>query len=237
MHEVVCAAERLSEAAILMRFSGLRSVGAGEPVITQVDLDGDGVMLGAGDGSSSPLCRHLAIVALRPDVVAGAVTTALVGAAQAQGLLITKRQGPHVVAEMPGGSPHRWEWRSVDMQLAIDRQTRDRILLVRFLLTTGASPPFTPRSSSQHDGEGAASAEARRRRPATRALLDALRVRLVELGFNRHGAWAVCLFCVVSWCMNNIDMYINISKTQRWRGSLGARAWSWTGSTWNSWRT
>ena len=189
MHEVVCAAERLSEAAILMRFSGLRAVGAGG------DSSSSSLSNGGGGADAPPaipqqlLCRHLAIVALRPDAQGGALTTLLVGVAQARGLLISKRQGPHVVADAPAACPHRWEWRAVDMQLAVDRQTRDRVLLVRFLLAAAGGEGGAAAGSGGEGGEGAASAEARRRRPATRAFLDALKARLLEAGFNKHGGW------------------------------------------------
>ena len=203
MHEVVCASQRLSEAAIHIRFAGLRAAGAsaGGGAAELIEVE-DRVVLGAGGDSSSSVCRHLAIIALRPDAVAGAVTTALVEVARAQGLLIAKRQGPHVVAEMAPSSPGRWEWAQVDMQLCVDRQARDRVLLVRFLLAPGAGgsedapgaagpPPPSSSSSSSHHGGGRGEEEAaaaRRRRPATRAFLEALRRRLVELGLNRHGA-------------------------------------------------
>lgn len=203
MHEVVCASQRLSEAAIHMRFAGLRAAGAsaGGGAAGLIEVENGGV-LGAGGDASSSMCRHLAIIALRPDAVAGAVTTALVEVARAQGLLIAKRQGPHVVAEMAPSGPGRWEWAQVDMQLCVDRQARDRVLLVRFLLAPGAGgsedappgaagPSSSSLSSSHHGGgrgEEEEAAAARRRRPATRAFLEALRRRLVELGLNRHGA-------------------------------------------------
>lgn len=179
MHEVVCASEQLSEAAILLRFTGLRAIGSAEST-TQ------------GETTGPLVCRHLAIFTLRPDVPASAITALLVNAAEAQGLVIAKRRqgassGHVVAAAMPSTAPNRWwEWRCVDMQMAVDRQSRDRVLLVRFLLLAA--------DAASGVGEGAMGAEARRRRPATRAFLEAVQGRLVEARVNKHGAW----LCFVS---------------------------------------
>ena len=72
MHEVSCAAERLSEKALQQRYSGLKSVEEPE------DQE---------SGPPKSVCRHVATCALRADALCGSITQNLVEVAEVRSRL------------------------------------------------------------------------------------------------------------------------------------------------------
>ena len=172
MHEVGCAAERLSELSIQQRFCGLRGIAAGGETAS---LGGGGAEPSlASAASGSALCRHLALFTLRLDVPCADITSLLFDVVHEQGLEVTKRQGSHLVANVPAGTQQA-EWRSIDLQLAVDRHSHDRVLLVRFIMVgpDQSSGRTTPTRSDLH-------------RPATRRFLHALKTRVFDAAYNKR---------------------------------------------------
>jgi hypothetical protein len=87
---------------------------------------------------------------------------------------------------------HQAEWSSVDVQVALDRQDKERVLLVRFIISTaaeesgcgaGSRKSMTPSRSRRASGGGGGRGDGQRL--GTRILLDALKAKLFGAGVNK----------------------------------------------------
>jgi hypothetical protein len=144
----------------------------------------------------------LAFVALRPDVPCGDIVDLVAEVLRDQGLMLRKRQGTHIVAEVKvlekegkergsiSGNGNQTEWRSVDIQVALNRQDKERVLLVRFIISTetdeggcdtGCRKIMTPsrRRRSSIEGVGGGS-------DGKGTLLEALKAKLFGAGVNKR---------------------------------------------------
>jgi hypothetical protein len=123
-----------------------------------------------------------------------------------QGLKVRKRQGSHIIADVcvvgdegkenssSSLNGHQAEWSSVDMQVALDRQDKERVLLVRFIISTaveesscgaGSRKSMTPSKGRRASGGGAGGG-GDGERLGTRILLDALKTKLFGAGVNKR---------------------------------------------------
>lgn len=197
MHEVGCASRCLSELSIQQRFFGLRDVASGEKCNDKSSFSvSKHVMV------TSAWCRHLAFIALRPDVPCGDISDLVTEVLREQGLIVRKRQGSHIVGGMKVvdkegqekggicGNGIQAEWSFVDIQVALDRQDRERVLLVRFIISTETEEggyntdckkimtPSMGRRSSVAGVEGGSDEQG--------TLLEALKAKLFGSGLNKR---------------------------------------------------
>ena len=203
MHEVGCASRCLSEVSIQQRFCGLRGIASGGEENDKSSTFSSSTAALA----SSALCRHLALVTLRPDVPYGEIVDLVTEVVREQGLKIRKRQGSHIIADVSvvgndgkgnnsGLSGLQAEWSSVDMQVALDRQDKERVLLVRFIISTateetgcgnGSRKIMTHSRGSRASGGGARGGRGGDgQQPGTRGLLEALKAKLFAVAVNKR---------------------------------------------------
>lgn len=198
MHEVGCASSFLSELSIEQRFSGFRALAQFKQNASQVQTTSS-LPSSRDVPAVATLCRHLAFIILRPDLSCGQVLELVLEVLRDEGLVVVVRQGFQIVADAErvandeskrNSGDKRTEWKFADIQVVVDRQSKDRVLLVRFIIPSRSgedgSGTTSWRGATNFCGVKRPHAGGEKICPKTRSFLAALESKIFGAAFNKR---------------------------------------------------